>query len=197
MTTGLLFDDTAYWRQVKRTDDLARRIVDGVAPGMRDRLAHYSRQTPGAADFMANGRTFVLVGRDDLSVWGVIENTAPVPPQLLAAYRRGEYAPAQRWRCSIFRRDPASSGPVASEMVRSATEVTYARWFRASYRHSRGGPRWVMPVPLTTEIDPTKTRRKRDPGRCFRRAGWEVLDEDRNGLVVLWAAEADRRWRSA
>ena len=41
-------------------------------------------------------------------------------------------------------------------------------------------------VPLTTEVDPSRVRRKRDPGRCFRRAGWLVT-----GIVRgLWVYEA-------
>ena len=41
-------------------------------------------------------------------------------------------------------------------------------------------------VPLQTEVDPSKTRRKRDPGRCFLRAGWRLVGE-RRGLVILEA----------
>lgn len=44
--------------------------------------------------------------------------------------------------------------------------------------------------PLETEVDPTKTRHKRDPGRCFRRAGWTVTGE-RRGLVILRAPRGE------
>lgn len=47
----------------------------------------------------------------------------------------------------------------------------------------------VPVVPLTTEVDPGKVRPKRDPGRCFLRAGWTRVDE-RRGLVVLQAPSA-------
>ncbi len=43
-------------------------------------------------------------------------------------------------------------------------------------------------VPLQTEVDPGKTRPKRDPGRCFLRAGWFVVGV-RRGLVILQAPE--------
>lgn len=62
--------------------------------------------------------------------------------------------------------------------MREATETTHRYW----QRHYGGLPA----VPLQTEIDPTKIRHKRDPGRCFRKAGWRVVGEHR-GLVVLEA----------
>lgn len=64
--------------------------------------------------------------------------------------------------------------------MREATARTYAYW----RRHYGGLPA----VPLTTEVDPRKTRRKRDPGRCFLRAGWSRVGVVR-GLVVLRAPE--------
>lgn len=119
-----LFDGFSWWRMVRRCDARARALVDGEVGSQG--APHYSRQTVGAAEFMGNGRTYVLLGRDDLSVWGVIHNRAPVPPQHMDAWRRGAYVPETRWRCSIFRRDPSSAGPRASELVRAATELTYA-----------------------------------------------------------------------
>ena len=146
---GDLFEVT--WRKVKRTHLAARELAD----------RHYSRQTPGASEFMASGRTLVMVTPDELAVWGVIENLDP--------------AGALRWRCSIFRNE----GPhLSSALIRVATAMTLAYWPR------RYGA--LPPVPLTTEVDPKKTRRKRDPGRCFRRAGWTEVGIAR-GLVVLQA----------
>lgn len=46
----------------------------------------------------------------------------------------------------------------------------------------------LFPAPTWTEVDPRKTRRKRDPGRCFIKAGWRVVGES-NGLVVLEAPQ--------
>lgn len=108
---------------------------------------HYSRQSVGAAGFMPPGRVLVLRTTDGLAVWGVCENLDPV----------GEL----RWRCSIFRNE----GPrLSSDLVREATAITLARW-----RRKYGA---LPSVPLTTEVDPARTRKKRDPGRCFLRAGW-------------------------
>jgi hypothetical protein len=146
---AMLFDVEGYWHHVARNDARARALAD----------RHYSRQTIGAVDFMANGKTFVMVTADARAVWGVIENRDPVG--------------AHRWRCSIFRNE----GPtLSSELIREATDRTYIYW----ERHYGGRPS----VPLRTEIDPAKTRHKRDPGRCFLKAGWHH---------VGWTAEGHGR----
>ena len=122
---------------------------------------HYSRQTVGAVDFLPCGRTLVLLTTCALAVWGVVENLDP--------------AGQLRWRCSIFRNEGAG---LSSDLIREATTRTYLWWLNHYGR--------LPKVPLTTEVDPRKTRKKRDPGRCFRRAGWRVVDM-RRGLVVLQA----------
>lgn len=147
--------EVGYWLPVRRCDPVARALAD----------RHYSRQTPGAREFMSSGRTLVLLGSDQFAVWGAIENLDP--------------AGATRWRVSIFRNE----GPRrSSEIVASATLATVAIWLD---RYGR-----LPASPLQTEIDPARVRRKRDPGRCFLRAGWRVVDE-RRGLVVLQAPAPD------
>lgn len=159
MTPGeRLFSDAGRWHVVKRTTRAARELAD----------RHYSRQTPGAAEFMSSGKTLVMLTDDGRAVWGAIENRVPGGPDL-------------RWRCSIFRNE----GDVqSSELVREATDRTFTYWERKYH----GRP----PVPLRTEVDPRKTRRKRDPGRCFIRAGWRVVGTV-NGLVVLEAPGEQER----
>lgn len=152
----LLFDEPGYWHRVKRCDARARALADD----------HYSRQTPGARDFMGNGKTLVLITLDELAVWGVIENT--------------DITGKPHWRCSIFR----NVGPtLSSDLIVEATERTYAFWARRP-----------PSCPLTTEIDAEKVRHKRDPGRCFLKAGWTRIGmtaggHGRNQLVVLQAPE--------
>lgn len=108
---------------------------------------HYSRQTRGSPQFMPPGPTLVLLTHDARAVWGVALNLDPMG--------------TLRWRCTIFRNE----GPVrSSDLVREATALTFSLW-----RSEHGE---LPSVPLTTEVDPEKTRRKRDPGRCFLRAGW-------------------------
>lgn len=38
---------------------------------------------------------------------------------------------------------------------------------------------------MVSFVDRDKTRRKRDPGRCFRRAGFQPDGETKGGLVAL------------
>jgi hypothetical protein len=38
---------------------------------------------------------------------------------------------------------------------------------------------------MVTFVDAAKTRRKRDPGRCYRRAGFEHVGFTKGGLWVL------------
>lgn len=125
---------------------------------------HYSRQSVGAVDFTPPGRVFVLLGADDQAVWACCENLDG----------GGEY----RFRCTIFRRE--GTAPRASDLIRAATAITQDRWLRRW-----GGAR----APLTTEIDCAAVRRKRDPGRCFLRAGWRPTGHTSRGLLVLTAPE--------
>ena len=77
----------------------------------------------------------------------------------------------------LFERRPAHALGLSSTLIQEATLRTHLYW----RRHYKGEPVGVW---LETEVDPEKTRRKRDPGRCFRKAGWQVVDF-RRGLVVL------------
>jgi hypothetical protein len=54
----------------------------------------------------------------------------------------------------------------SSELAAAATARTFDEWRLLFGR--------LPDVPLSTEVDASKVRRKRDPGRCFRRAGWEL-----------------------
>ena len=71
--------------------------------------------------------------------------------------------------CTFFRNEGADR---ASDLIRAAHELTESRW---------GVPeRWL------TMVDPSKVRHKRDPGRCFLRAGYRVAGRTRDkGLLVL------------
>ena len=82
-----------------------------------------------------------------------------------------------RWRCTMFRNE----GPVlSSTLIREATARTFEFW-----RRRFGG---IPERNLTTEINIDLTRKKRDPGRCFLRAGWKRLPNlTTKGLVVLEA----------
>jgi hypothetical protein len=63
------------------------------------------------------------------------------------------------WINSCFRRE---AGPLASELIAAAVAVTRAKWD-------------PPPLGIVTFIDVEQTRRKRDPGRCYRKAGWRHI----------------------
>jgi hypothetical protein len=69
---------------------------------------------------------------------------------------------AGAWVCSIFRNEGAG---LSSELVRDAVAATRAAWGEPP---ARG---------FLTYVNPGKLRRKRDPGRCFLRAGFELVGE--------------------
>jgi hypothetical protein len=84
-------------------------------------------------------------------------------------------APCSRRR---FRRDAAYRHErqdlyLSSDLIREGVAATLALW----------------PEPpalgMVTMIDPSKTRRKRDPGRCYRRAGFVPCGYTKGGLLVL------------
>lgn len=69
--------------------------------------------------------------------------------------------------CAVFRNE----GPILSSLlIRAADIIAWERW---------PGER------LYTYVDPKKTRRKRDPGRCFLRAGWQHFGWSKGGLRIL------------
>lgn len=119
--------------------------ADPLALPLADR--HYNRQRPGTPQFVPPGRCLVLLtpGRDAL--W--------VSSWPFAEFVRHEWAGA--WLCSCFRNE---SPHLSSDLIAQAESVT---------RHVWGDP---PPLGMVTFVDTTKTRRKRDPGRCFLRAGW-------------------------
>jgi hypothetical protein len=74
--------------------------------------------------------------------------------------------------CSAFRREDEDAMR-ASDLIVAACAATRAHF---------GEP---PELGMVTFVDPMKTRTKRDPGRCFRRAGFEVCGETKAGLVAL------------
>jgi hypothetical protein len=108
---------------------------------------HYSRQSIGADGFVPPGRCLVLVTPEGNGLW--------VTSWPFAEYVKHEWGGA--WICSIFRNE---SDRLASDLIRSAVAATRWRWPA------------VPELGMVTFVDPSKVRRKRDPGRCFLRAGF-------------------------
>lgn len=88
-----------------------------------------------------------------------------------AQFVHREYPDA--WLCCLFRREPECP-TLASELIIEAVACT----------------RWKYGEPLAsgmiTMIDARKTRHKRDPGRCYRRAGFLPVGFTKtDGLYIL------------
>jgi len=127
---------------------------------------HYNRQKPGSPQFVPPGRCLVLMCTTGTALW--------VTSWPFAEYTKHQWAGA--WVNSAFRRE---SGPVASELIREAIAVTRWHWPN------------VPPLGMVTFIDRGKVRRKRDFGRCYRKAGFKVCGETKGGLLALRLAPED------
>lgn len=133
---------------------------------------HYNRQKPGTPQFVPPGRCCVLLTADAGALW--------VTSWPFAEYVRHEWPGA--WINSAFRRE---SGPLASELITAAISAT--RWV---WPQVPAIPSAVGPVGLVTFIDRDKVRHKRDFGRCYLRAGFEVIGETKGGLLALGMRES-------
>jgi hypothetical protein len=146
--------------------------ADPVARGLADR--HYSRQTVGAEQFVPPGRCLVLRTLDGTAYW--------VTSWPYAEYVHHAWPGA--WVCSAFRNEGAF---LSSDLILDAVAAT---------RY------WFDPPPasgMLTFIDPDQVRRKRDPGRCFRKAGFvpATPNTTRGGLVALQLWPGDMPMASA
>lgn len=123
---------------------------------------HYSRRTPGASQFAPPGRVVCLVSDDGDAGWVSWQTDYPDADWLRDA-----------WCCTLFRNE---GSVLSSALITEAVAATRALW---GEQPPPGG--------MVTTVDPVKVRRKRDPGRCFLKAGFHRLPQltkDR-GLVIL------------
>jgi hypothetical protein len=156
------------WHQVSGSDPRVLALVDGWHPAAAG-APHYSRQNPGSLWFTGPGESVAFVTTDGLAVWSCVYHR-------VGTYSHDDGRDAEmRWRCNVFRRLEGAAR--ASDLIRAAVAATKVAWIA---RYGR-----VPPLPLTTEVDPGRVRRKRDPGRCFLRAGWTVVGTTKSGLLVL------------
>lgn len=129
---------------------------------------HYRRRRPGSRQFVPPGRCLVLLTRQADALW--------VTSWPLADYVKHAWAGAMV--CTLFRREPECPH-LASDLIVAATAAARARW---PDLHPHG---------IVTFVDPAKVRHKRDPGRCYRRAGWTPVGTTAGGLIALQLMPAD------
>lgn len=131
--------------------------ADPSALKLADR--HYSRQKIGTPQFVPPGRCVVLVTEDGTAAW--------VTSWPFAEYVKHAWAGA--WVCSLFRNEGAQ---LSSDLIRAAVAATRSLWEPPE-------------LGIVTFVDADKVRHKRDPGRCYLKAGWRKVGYTKGGLVAL------------
>lgn len=126
---------------------------------------HYSRQNPDSKQFVPPGRCIVLWQRG--AVW--------VTSWPYAQFVKHAWAGA--WINSLFRREQDCT-ELASDLIRQAIAITRSVWD-------------APPQGIVTFIDVTAIKSKRDPGRCYRRAGFTVVGHTKGGLLALQMLPCD------
>ena len=132
--------------------------ADPRAAALADK--HYNRQKIGAPQFVPPGRCLVLLTEQADAVW---VSSFPYPEYVKHAW-------AGAWVNSLFRNE---SAVLSSELIREAVAIT--RWFWSN----------VPALGMITFVDAAKVRHKRDPGRCYRKAGFRAVGHTVGGLVAL------------
>lgn len=134
---------------------MSHRFDRDVLP-LADR--HYNRRKVGSPQFVPPGRCVVLKTSCLRAVW-----TSSWP---FAQYVRHAWGGA--WVNSLFRNEGAG---LSSELIREAVAATRSIWEPPA-------------LGMITFVDAAKTRPKRDPGRCYRKAGFSHVGFTKGGL---WA----------
>jgi len=150
-------------RKPAATSDAKWQMSDRFDPRSRalaDR--HYNRQKVGTPQFVPPGRCLVLYAKTETgeAFW--------VTSWPFAEYVKHAWAGA--WVCSAFRNEGAA---LSSDLIREAVAIT--RWYY-------GEP---PSMGIVTFVNPPRVKHKRDPGRCFLRAGFMFDGYTKGGLVTL------------
>ena len=171
------------WELSDRADPTARKIADG----------HYNRQSkcihcgsaPRACDCYEGSANFAPPGR-------CLVLRHPSPALWITSWPFAQYvkhAWAGAWVCSAFRNEGTA---LSSALILSALAATAWTWPAApsvsAWRIVRRPDRSdISPIriAMVTFVDESKTRAKRDPGRCFRRAGFVHVGRTKGGLLAL------------
>jgi hypothetical protein len=132
--------------------------ADKKAVPIADR--HYNRQKIGSPQFAPPGRCVVFITYRADALW--------ITSWPFAQYVKHAWAGA--WVCSCFRNE---SQILSSTLIKEAVALTRGIYGDAPEKG------------MITFVDTSKTRRKRDPGRCYRKAGFKHVGFTKGGLVAL------------
>ena len=135
------------------------RDGDPRALALFKRHYSYRRRAPGRlrgnSTFVGQGEKMVLLTSDCLALFAWQRSTV-------------ERASGQTGiNCTVFRNE----GPIlSSTLIREADDLAWARW--PGERHF-------------SYVNADKVRHKRDPGRCFLKAGWTRCGTSKAGLLIF------------
>jgi hypothetical protein len=136
--------------------------ADPLGAAIADR--HYNRQKIGSKQFVPPGACLVLLTPEDDALW---VTSAPKAEYV-------QHAWAGAWMNSCFRNE----GPhLSSSLIREAVAVTRWRWPE------------VPALGMVSFVDAKKTRQKRDPGYCYRMAGFVHVGFTKSGLWAFQMTE--------
>lgn len=153
------------WTLSHRADKRALPIAD----------RHYNRQKIGSPQFVPPGRCMVLLTADLGALW--------VTSFPFARYVKHAWGGA--WMNSCFRNEARSN--LSSDLIREAVAIT--RGFHATEASWSTEPEPALG--MVTFVDADKTRHKRDPGRCYRKAGFKHVGFTKAGLWAFQLLPAD------
>jgi len=139
---------------------------DARALPLADR--HYNRRKIGSPQFVPPGRCIVLLTKQENALW--------VTSWPFAEYVKHSWAGA--WVNSCFRNE-APAEYLSSELIRKAVAATCALWPE------------IPALGMITFINTEKVRRKRDWGRCYRKAGFRPAGTTVGGLIALKLEPSD------
>jgi len=135
-------------------------VKDGDLSGMALFKRHYSARTtePKIHQFVGPGEKMVLLTPD---------------ARALFAWRKEMFRLDDQTgvNCAVFRNEQSAYGR-SSELITAAMLLAWERW---------PGER------LFTFVDASKIRHKRDPGRCFMRAGFTPCGQSKSGKLAFEA----------
>jgi hypothetical protein len=144
-------------RQTSLIDAVWIPVKDGNDTGREIFNRHYSRR-------------YFLDGRRPKLYVGPGEKLVLLTPDALALFVWRKFISMDRQEginCAVFRNEGLQR---SSDLIRIADAIAWERW--KDSRHY-------------TYVDPRKVRHKRDPGRCFLRAGWNYCGRSKSGLLIL------------
>ncbi len=122
---------------------------------------HYSRKTPGSKKgFVGLGEKLVLISPDGKALFAWLRSD----PALRADHIDGV-------NCTIFRNE---SPVLSSKLIIEAEKFAHERW---------------PDLKLFTYVSKEKVKSK-NPGWCFMKAGWKLVEENKSGKLKLFIKEA-------